>query len=216
MTTLVEAAVPAKNRHTRKRSAPVVVAVLHPKGGVGRSTTVWQLGAELALRGYSVRIEDLDQGAHLSRVFDAYPLGLDNLYLGGDAPADVVLLDTAPEAQERRALDYLRRSDWVLVPVKGPEIDSVQALPMLMGWITQVPGVRLIGFLPTMHKQRRASSKYWLGQLKRLAAEHGTRVLPPINDMASIADKSIAGHPYAGVAEEVRGLCLEPVRRSRT
>jgi cellulose biosynthesis protein BcsQ len=163
-----------------------------------------------------VRIEDLDQGAHLTRVFDAYPLRLDNLRLGGDAPADIVILDTAPEAQERRALDYLRRSDWTLIPVKGPEVDSVQALPMLMGWIAQVPGVQLIGFLPTMHKPRRASSKYWLGQLQRLAAEHGTRMLPPIADMASIADKSIAGHPYAGVAEEVRARCLEPAKRSRT
>ena len=87
---------------------------------------------------------------------------------------------------------------------------------MLMGWIAQVPGVQLIGFLPTMHKPRRASSKYWLGQLQRLAAEHGTYVLAPINDMASIADKSIAGHPYAGVAEEVRARCLEPARRSST
>ena len=185
-------------------TTPVVLAVLHPKGGVGRSTTVWHLGAELALRGYSVRIEDLDQGAHLTRVFDAHPLGLDNLRLGGTAPADLVILDTAPEAHQRRALDYLLRSDWALVPVKGPEEDSVQALPMLMGWINQVGSVRLIGFLPTMHKPRRASSRYWLAQLERLAERHGTRVLAPINDLASIADKTLAGHPYAGVAEEVR------------
>jgi len=181
-----------------------VVAVLHPKGGVGRSTTAWYLGAELVLRGYAVRIEDLDQGAHLTRVFDSHPLGLDNLQLGGSGPADVLILDTAPEANEGRALNYLRRSDWVLVPVKGPEEDSVQALPMLMDWIDQVPGVRLLGFLPTMHKPRRASSRYWLAQLQRLADRHGTRVLAPINDMASIADKTLAGHPYAGVAEEVR------------
>jgi cellulose biosynthesis protein BcsQ len=176
---------------------------LHPKGGVGRSTTVWHVAAELAMRGKRVRIEDLDQGAHLSRVFDAHPLGLANLHLGGNEPADVILLDTAPEADQARALGYLRRSDWVLVPVKGPEEDSVQALPMLMGWIRQAGNVRLIGFLPTMHKPRRASSKYWLGQLQRLAERHGTMVLAPINDLASIADKSLAGHPYARVAEEV-------------
>jgi cellulose biosynthesis protein BcsQ len=184
-------------------ASAITIAVLHPKGGVGRSTTVWHVAAELAMRGKRVRIEDLDQGAHLSRVFDAHPLGLDNLHLGGNTPADVVLLDTAPEADQARALDYLRRSDWVLVPVKGPEEDSVQALPMLMGWIRQTGNVRLIGFLPTMHKPRRASSKYWLGQLERLAERYGTKVLPPINDLASIADKSLAGHPYARVAEEV-------------
>jgi cellulose biosynthesis protein BcsQ len=195
----------ASSTRTKRPKAvdPTVLAVLHPKGGVGRSTTVWQLAAELALRGKRVRIEDLDQGAHLSRVFHAHPLGLDNLQLGGNAPADLVILDTAPEADQARALEYLRRSDWVLVPVKGPEEDSVQALPMLMGWIHQVGTARLIGFLPTMHKPRRASSKYWLGELRRLADRNETQVFAPINDMASIADKALTGHPYAAVATEV-------------
>ncbi len=80
-----------------RQGTPVTLAVIHPKGGVGRSTTVWHLGAELAMRGLSVRIEDLDQGAHLSRVFHAHPLGLDNLQLGGNVPADLVILDTAPD-----------------------------------------------------------------------------------------------------------------------
>jgi hypothetical protein len=40
---------------------------------------------------------------------------------------------------------------------------------MLMGWIRQVRTARLIGFLPTMHKPRRASSKYWL--VERAIAE---------------------------------------------
>jgi hypothetical protein len=48
---------------------------------VGRSTSSWALGSELALLGCTVRIEDLDQGAHLSRTFDQYPLGLDRLQL---------------------------------------------------------------------------------------------------------------------------------------
>jgi cellulose biosynthesis protein BcsQ len=46
------------------------LTVLHPKGGVGRSTTVYMLGAELALRGHQVALIDRDQGQHLSRVFD--------------------------------------------------------------------------------------------------------------------------------------------------
>src|SRR5438552_10990864 len=87
---------------------PTVLAVLHPKGGVGRSTTVWQLGAELALRGKRVRIEDLDQGRHLSRVFERHPLGLDGLHLAGspigENNVDLVLLDTAPEAHREHAL----------------------------------------------------------------------------------------------------------------
>jgi cellulose biosynthesis protein BcsQ len=115
---------------------------------VGRSTTVWQLGAELALRGKRVRIEDLDQGAHLSRTLDQYPLGLERLQLAGarvkSDGVDVVLLDTAPEAQHERAIEILRRADWAIVPVKGPEASSVQALPMLMQWVSEARRARAV------------------------------------------------------------------------
>jgi chromosome partitioning protein len=180
--------------------------VLHPKGGVGRSTTVWQLGAELALRGKSVCIEDLDQGAHLSRTFGQYPLNLDGLRLASDddrTDVDLVLVDTAPEAQRERALDYLRRSDWVLVPVKGPEEGSVQALPALLRWLQEANGARLLGFLPTMHKPRRAETRYWMAELEAFAERHGARVLSPIGDIASVAAWRLDGHPYAPLAEEV-------------
>src|ERR671932_2590478 len=145
-----------RQRVDARTARAVTLAVLHPKGGVGRSTTVWQLGAELALRGRRVVLEDLDQGRHLSRVFERHPLGLEELQLGTNgAGADLVILDTAPEAQRERALDYLRRSDWLLVPVKGPEEGSVQALPALLRWLQEADGARLLGFLPTMHKPRR-------------------------------------------------------------
>jgi Mrp family chromosome partitioning ATPase len=48
-------------------TVPTTLTVLHPKGGVGRSTTVYMLGAELALRGHRVALIDRDQGQHLSR-----------------------------------------------------------------------------------------------------------------------------------------------------
>ena len=76
---------------------PMVLAVLHPKGGVGRSTTVCMLGAELALRGHRVALIDRDQGQHLSRVFDFYPPTVTGLALGEDPAADVRIIDTAPE-----------------------------------------------------------------------------------------------------------------------
>jgi hypothetical protein len=110
-TTLKEAAPPRSNRPLAR---PVGLAVLYPKGGVGRSTTEWHLGAELAQRGISVRIEDLDQGAHLTRVFDAHPLGLDNLRLGGNAPADLVIVDTAPRqtGRVRSTISGARTGHW--------------------------------------------------------------------------------------------------------
>jgi cellulose biosynthesis protein BcsQ len=130
VTITVEPTVAAPVRSAKRNATPIVLAVLHPKGGVGRSTTVWQLGAELALRGKRVRIEDLDQGRHLTRVFERHPLGLEGLQLAvsptGDNNPDLVLLDTAPEAHREHALAVLNRADWLLVPVKGPEEGSVR------------------------------------------------------------------------------------------
>jgi cellulose biosynthesis protein BcsQ len=177
---------------------------MHPKGGVGRSTTVWHLGVELALRERRVVLEDLDQAQHLSAAFTQNPLDLRGLQLGApSASADLVILDTAPEADRARAIRQLRRADWVLVPVKGPEQASVQALPLLMDWIREAGHARLLAFLPTMHKARRTSSRLWLDQLQILAERYQTEVLAPIGDLASIADWQLSGHPYAHVADEV-------------
>jgi cellulose biosynthesis protein BcsQ len=183
---------------------PVTLAVMHPKGGVGRSTTVWHLGVELALRERRVVLEDLDQAQHLSAAFTQNPTDLQLLQLGGSsAGADLVILDTAPEADRPRAIRHLRRADWVLVPVKGPEQASVQALPLLMEWIREAGHARLLAFLPTMHKARRVSSRHWLDQLELLAERYATTVLAPIGDLASIADWQLTGHLYAHVADAV-------------
>jgi len=37
-------------------TVPTTLTVRHPKGGVGRSTTVYIVGAELALRGHRVAL----------------------------------------------------------------------------------------------------------------------------------------------------------------
>src|ERR687883_1306223 len=86
------------------------LTVLHPKGGVGRSTTVYMLSAELALRGHRVALIDRDQGQHLSRVFDFYPPDIDGVVLGEDPTATLRIIDTAPEANADRAVGYLREA----------------------------------------------------------------------------------------------------------
>jgi hypothetical protein len=68
---------------------------------VGRSTTVWHLGAELALQHRTVGIEDLDQAKHLTNIVQRRSLLVPGLSIDDDGPADVVLLDTAPEADTR-------------------------------------------------------------------------------------------------------------------
>ena len=171
------------------------LTVLHPKGGVGRSTTVYMLGAELALRGHRVALIDRDQGQHLSRVFDFYPPDVDGLVLGENPAATLRIVDTAPEANADRAVGYLREAEWALVPVKGPEAGSVLALPLLLEWLEQAQHARLLGFLPTMYKTRRGDSRQWLSELERLAARVGTRVFAPIADLVTLATFRLDGHP---------------------
>jgi cellulose biosynthesis protein BcsQ len=100
-----------------KAVSTTTLTVLHPKGGVGRSTTVYMLGAELALRGHRVALIDRDQGQHLSRVFDFYPPAVDNLVLGEDRSAAIRIVDTAPEVDAKCAIRYLREADWVFAMI---------------------------------------------------------------------------------------------------
>jgi cellulose biosynthesis protein BcsQ len=179
------------------------IAVLHPKGGVGRSTSSWALGSELALRGCMVRIEDLDQAKHLTNVVQRRGLLIPGLTIGEEGPADMVLLDTAPEADTARGIGYLRRAGWALIPVKGPEEASVQAIGLVLEWLEAAPNCRLLGFLPTMATLRWAESRLWMGELQRLADRHGARVFSPIPARASLAAWRLDGHPYAQVAEEI-------------
>ncbi len=116
---------------------------------------------------------------------------------------DLILLDTAPEARREYAVGVLHRADWVLVPVKGPEEGSVQALPMLMQWVAEAGHARVLGFVPTMYKPRRAETRYWMAELEAFAVRHGAPVLSPIGDMASVAAWRLDGHPYAPLALEV-------------
>jgi cellulose biosynthesis protein BcsQ len=166
------------------------------------------LGAELALRGHRVALIDRDQGQHLSRVFDFYPPVAVGLVLGEDPSAAIRIVDTAPEVDAKRAVRYLREADWALVPVKGPEAASVLALPLLMDWIEQANGARLLGFIPTMFKARRGDSRQWLAELERLAQSSGARLFSPIPDAASLASFRMDGHPYAPLAEAVEEVLL--------
>lgn len=175
---------------------------------MGRSTTVYMLGAELALRGHRVALVDRDQGQHLTRVFNFYPPAVDNLVLGDDQSATLRIIDTAPEVNAGRAVGYLQEADWVLVPVKGPEAGSVLAIPLLLEWLEEASGAQLLGFVPTMHHPRRADSRQWLDELHKLAAGCGVPVFPSIGNLANLAAFRLDGHPYAPLAEAVEGVLL--------
>ena len=119
-------------------------------------------------------------------MFDFYPPSVSNLVLGEDPSAALRIIDTAPEVNAHRGVGYLREADWALVPVKGPEAGGVLALPLLLEWLDQAHGARLLGFVPTMYKARRGDSRQWLGELERLAAKTSTRVFQPIGDLATL------------------------------
>lgn len=186
------------------------IAVAHPKGGVGRSTTVYFLGLELARQhpDWRIILEDHDQGQHLSRMYELYPPDLDNLALTNaegftGEEGHINLVDTAPEASVQALRRILMHSQWLLVPVKGPEAGSVQVLPSFLHWIKDMDSCQLIGFVPTMWKPRRAEAQRWLRELHALASTHASRVFPPIPDLASIAAWSNNKRPYADLARAI-------------
>jgi cellulose biosynthesis protein BcsQ len=192
------------------------LAIAHPKGGVGRSTTTYMLAMELARLhpDRTIVIEDRDQAQHLSRMLEHYPPSLPNIrhgqtaeYAAGASHYEpwVTLIDTAPEANLDVLGGVLRAADWLLVPVKGPEAGSVQVLPQFLRWFESARSqrCRLLGFLPTMWKPRRSEAQRWLGELENLATRNGVVVFDPIPDSAAIAAWQTAGRPYAHLAQEV-------------
>ena len=188
----------------------ITICLAHPKGGVGRSTSTYMLGVELAaLRpDKTVGVTDADQARHLSRMWELSPPTAPNLRLEAVWP-DVRLVDTAPEANYAALRSQADRADWLLVPVKGPEAGSVQVLPAFLRWFAdQGTACRLLGFLPTMYKPRRAEAQRWLGQLELLAARYQARVFDPIPDSAALAAWETRGHPYAALAREVWAMTV--------
>jgi cellulose biosynthesis protein BcsQ len=192
------------------------LAIVHPKGGVGRSTTTYMLAVELARLhpDRTVVIEDRDQAQHLSRMLEHYPPPVPNVRWGKSAEYAsgatyyepwITLIDTAPEANLDVLGAVLRAADRLLVPVKGPEAGSVQVLPQFLHWFesARAPRCRLLGFLPTMWKPRRSEAQRWLAELMNLATRNGVVVFDPIPDSAAIAAWQTAGRPYAQLAREV-------------
>ncbi len=152
---------------TWSAQASTTLTVRHPRGGVSRSTTVYMLGAELALRPATVALSVRDHGQHLPRTFDFCP---PTVIDGADPQAALRIVDTAPEVNADRAIGYLHETDRALVPVKEPEAVSVLALPLLLEWLEETDVARLQGFLPTIYKARRS----W--RTRASPAKAGTRI----------------------------------------
>ena len=102
-----------------------IIAVMNQKGGVGKTTTTFNLGHALALQGLRVLLLDLDPQAHLTASFGPAWRGMDGL--------DRVLLDGAPIDQ----LSHEVRDGLTLVTA-GERLSDVEHLTeggVQRGWL---------------------------------------------------------------------------------
>jgi len=107
------------------------IAVLNQKGGVGKTTTVANLGAAIASRGHRVCLVDLDPQAHLTLHFGVEPGAGDvSVYdvLTGNAELDAALVDVRENLQLVPADIDLAAAEVELVTTVGREQVLADAL----------------------------------------------------------------------------------------
>jgi len=101
-----------------------VFAVINQKGGVGKTTTVANLGAVVASRGHRTCLIDLDPQAHLSLHFGIEPAGgAPNVYdvMMDNAQLDLAMVEVGPNLQLLPSVIDLAAAEVELVGTVGRE-----------------------------------------------------------------------------------------------
>ncbi len=190
---------------------PLVLAVAHSKGGVGKTTTTLILGRYLARR-WRVALLDYDESAHLTDLVGELALDQHSitrrLWLrnGQPRPADVVLIDSAPSRnpETRRAL---LEADYVLIPAP-PERMAVRAMQQMLDTVDGIrsqgnPYLQVLGVIPTLYDRAWPDHQAYLAQMANACAERHVRLFPPVQRRHSYLSLSTAGQDYRPVADAV-------------
>ena len=203
--------------HGRK---PIVVAVAHAKGGVGKTTTTLIVGKYLS-RQYRVELRDYDESQHLSFLVaemadDEHTLNR-RLWLGNgeDRRPHVVLIDSAP-ARGPETRKALTEADFVVIPAP-PERMALHALQQMLDTIDVVRNTRIdpnvflqvLGVVPTMFDTRWPDHHAYLDQMKEECRDRSVPVFPPVPRRHSYLSLSVAGQDYRPVAGAIAGLLAE-------
>jgi cellulose biosynthesis protein BcsQ len=205
------------SRSGERTQRPVIVAVAHAKGGVGKTTTTMILGRYLS-REWRVELRDYDESQHLSFLIaemasDEHSLTR-RLWLrnGSARPSDITLIDSAPARgpETRRALI---EADYVLIPAP-PERMALHALQQMLDTVDAIraaradgnPFLSVIGVVPTMFDVRWPDHRAYLEQMREECAERKVKVFNPVPRRHSYLSLSTAGQDYLPVARAVAGL----------
>ena len=202
-------------------TSPVVVAVAHNKGGVGKTTSTLIIARHLSQR-LRVELVDMDETRYLREAVYALSRRRDasvspRLWLREAEPREssCVLVDSPP-ARGPHARAALKMADYVLIPAP-PEPMGVLAMQLMFDVVDEVradrqegnPFLQILGVVPTMYDRRWPEHTGWLRQMEDACGERGARIFPPIPRKQSIMLMSMAGQDYAPVADAI----AEVVRR---
>ena len=207
-----------KKHNSFSPARPLVFAIAHNKGGVGKTTSTVAL-ARLLSRTLRVEMVDMDDTRYLREMVRAMSSRSDFqlgprlwLRVGEPRDADVVLLDSAP-ARGHSTRTALIEADYVLVPAP-PEPMGLLGLQFMFDVIDEVrsdpqegnPYLQILGVQPTLFDQRWPNHRGWLEQMREFCAERGVRMFPPIPRRQSYTSLSIAGHDYVPTAEAIQRI----------
>jgi chromosome partitioning protein len=120
---------------------PLLIAISHQKGGVGKSTLVLALAAYFAEQGLSVGVADMDKQGTIAGLFgeleaykEAKPKLLKNFSLEDLSPyqsLDAILIDTPPYLN-KNLISIFEKVHFVLIPTQ-PSLADVMAIRGTIG-----------------------------------------------------------------------------------